>query len=389
MRTTEAVRTFDAVIAGGGLSGLSLAAHLATGGWRDRSVLIVDDPRAHPVQRWAFWSAGPGLLDAAASRRYDRVRVSAGGIDRVVLLGRYRYTVVRRDDLRRAVTAILTGCPGFRCEAGHVEQIADGPGYAEVTADGLISRAAWAFDGLGRLGPDGYTTPEAHLAFTGWEVACDRPAFDPLTPVLFDFRTPQAGGARFVYVLPDDERHALVELVVFVPRHASNPSTSDLSVALDDYLCEVIRAGRYTIDRIESAVLPLRTRPPHRSSGRVLTIGARGGLIKASTGYAYQRIQEDGAAIAASLSRNSHPFIVRRSRRRFQLLDAIFLDALDQEPALLDQSFAAMFAHNPAERVLRFLDERSSVADELRLIATLPVRPFLRSAVRVALRRNG
>lgn len=389
MRTSEAVRTFDAVIAGGGLSGLSLATHLAAGGWRDRSILIVDDPRAHPVQRWAFWSAGPGLLDAAASRRYDRVRVVAGGIDRVVSLGRYRYTVVRRDDLHRAVTAILAGCPGFRCEAGHVESIVDGPGYAEVTTGGRISKAAWAFDGLGGPGRHALTAPDACLAFTGWEVTCDRPTFDPLTPVLFDFRTPQADGARFVYVVPDDDRHALVELAAFVPRHASLPSTSELSVALDDYLCDVVRARRYTIGRIESAVLPLRTRPPHRSSGRVLAIGARGGLIKASTGYAYQRIQEDSAAIAASLSRTGHPFDVRRSRRRFQLLDAIFLDALDREPPLLERAFATMFARNPAERVLRFLDERSSLADELRLIATLPVRPFLRSAVRVTLRRNG
>jgi hypothetical protein len=39
---------FDAVIAGGGLSGLSLAAHLATRGWRDRAVLVIDDMTAEP-----------------------------------------------------------------------------------------------------------------------------------------------------------------------------------------------------------------------------------------------------------------------------------------------------------------------------------------------------
>jgi len=44
---------YDAVIAGGGLSGLSLAAHLAAFGWRDHSVLVVDDPAARPsAQSW-------------------------------------------------------------------------------------------------------------------------------------------------------------------------------------------------------------------------------------------------------------------------------------------------------------------------------------------------
>jgi lycopene beta-cyclase len=219
-------------------------------------------------------------------------------------------------------------------------------------------------------------------------VTCDQPVFDPQTPVLFDFRIPQSGGARFVYVLPDDEHHALVELAAFVPRHAQPPSAADLGDALAGYLHNVVHGGHYTIGRTEAAALPLRTRPRRRSSGRVLAIGARGGLIKASTGYAYQRIQEDSAAIAASLARQGHPFAVRRNRPRHQLLDAILLDAFDREPRLLELVFARLFARHPAERVLRFLDERSGVADELRLIASLPPWPFLRSVARISFRRN-
>jgi len=60
---------FDAVIGGGGLAGRSLAAHLATRGWHDRSVLVVDDPGAYRVERWGFWSARPGLLGPYARPR--------------------------------------------------------------------------------------------------------------------------------------------------------------------------------------------------------------------------------------------------------------------------------------------------------------------------------
>src|SRR4051794_31777030 len=103
---------YDAVIAGGGLSGLSLAAHLAAGGWRDRSVLVVDDPRARPpATSWGFWSAGPGLLDSAVSHTYDRVRIHAAGASRLVPLGGYRYRVVRRPDLCAAVREVLAGAP--------------------------------------------------------------------------------------------------------------------------------------------------------------------------------------------------------------------------------------------------------------------------------------
>jgi hypothetical protein len=41
--------------------------------------------------------------------------------------------------------------------------------------------------------------------------------------------------------------------------------------------------------------------------------------------------------------------------------------------------FSAMFARVPADRVLRFLDERASPWDLLSLIARLPVWPFFRA----------
>jgi lycopene beta-cyclase len=140
------------------------------------------------------------------------------------------------------------------------------------------------------------------------------------------------------------------------------------------------RFGRYEVLRTESAVLPLRVAPAARRSGRVLRIGARGGLLKASTGYGYQRIQRDSAAIAASLAQYGHPFGLLRSRRRYRLFDAILLEVLDREPAQLELAFGQLFLANPAERVLRFLDEDTRPLDEVRLAATLAPRPYLRAA---------
>jgi lycopene beta-cyclase len=112
--------------------------------------------------------------------------------------------------------------------------------------------------------PDGIPL-DARLAFTGWAVRCAEPVFDPTTPVLFDFRTPQAGGSRFVYVLPDDRYRALVELTAFVPRRARPPSAVERRDALAGYLSDVLHAGDFEILRTESAVLPLRTGAPARA----------------------------------------------------------------------------------------------------------------------------
>jgi hypothetical protein len=42
-------------------------------------------------------------------------------------------------------------------------------------------------------------------------------------------------------------------------------------------------------------------------------------------------------------------------------------------------AFARLFARNPAERVLSFLDETSTIGDDLRIMASLPPGPFLRA----------
>jgi lycopene beta-cyclase len=295
----------------------------------------------------------------------------------VLPLGPYRYRVVHRPDLHRVVMGMVAGCPGFAVRPGPVERVVDGIDLAEVTMDGEGLRSSWVFDSVSP--PPRGAAVDARLAFTGWEVHCDRPTFDPHTPILFDFRTPQVDGARFVYVLPDTPHRALVELTEFVPRHARPSTSADRSAALAAYLRDVLGSRAYTIARTESAVLPLRTHPLSRAGHRVLRIGAHAGLVKASTGYAYERIQRDSVAIARSLVRHGHPFHIPSSRRRHRLLDAVLLDVLDREPAQLERAFIRLFSSNPAERVLRFLDEDSNLRDELRLIISMPPAPYLRA----------
>jgi lycopene beta-cyclase len=369
---------YDAVIAGGGASGLSLAAALAVHGWRDRAVLLVDDADARPAAVcWAYWSARSGPLDAAVSRRFRRIRVQADGRGAVVPLDSYEYRVVRRADLRRVVTGVLDRCPGFAVASGRVREIRDGPHGAEVVVDGRVVRARWVFDSVSPWPPTG--PPDARLAFTGWEVDCANSVFDPAVPTLFDFRVPQADAARFVYVLPDGPHRALVELTEFVPRHGRPSAPADRVAALARYVSTVLNAGDYEIRRTESAVLPLRARRPSRRTGHVLAIGARGGLVKGSTGYAYERIQRDSTAIARSLVRHGHPFDLSRPARRHGLLDAVLLDVLDRDPPQLERAFAGLFLDNPADRVLRFLDEDSTSGDEARLIASMPKTPYVRA----------
>lgn len=352
------------LIAGGGMSGLSLAAHLAAEPRLTAPVTVVDDgSRPLDEMSWSFWADEPGLLDDAVSRRFERLRVHARGRTRTLGLGRFRYQVVRGADLRSAVEARTRSLPHFGFRAGHVDRIADGV----AIVDGRPCATRWIFDSvLGSAGPPA----EAHLVFRGWRVRTSRPVFDPETPTFFDFRTPVP--AAFVYVLPESAEEALVEHTAFVAAHTTAPDAADQRAALVRYLTEVLEAGDYSVRGEEAATLPLCAEAPRRAEGAVMRIGTKAGLLKATTGYAYQRVQRDSAAIVRSLVHNGHPYAVPDPPGRFRLFDGALLDLLANRPDKLEEVFDTLFRAPTAETALRFLDGRTSPREERRLFSGMP-----------------
>ncbi|GAB2817414.1 lycopene cyclase family protein [Lentzea nigeriaca] len=355
------------------MSGLSLAAHLAVADHRHPVVVVDDGSTPLETRTWASWSSRPGLLDAAASRWFDKIRVHVNGRTTVLRLGSYRYRVVRGEDLAAVVRRYTDPLRHFTCQDGHVDGIADGG----VIVDGQFLRARWVFDSV--IGADMQPPADAQLAFRGWRVSSERAVFDAEIPTLFDFRTPQRKGASFVYVLPEDAHHALVEHTSFVAPGTPQDEAAQRE-ALAEYLTEVAGADDYEIEREEHAVLPLCAAPASRRHGHVLTIGALGGLLKASTGFAYQRVQRDSAAIAESLQRHGHPFDLPVAPARFRLFDGVLLDVVTREPAQLERAFGALFRYRTAEPALRFLDEATSVPQEWQLFAGMPAATYLAAA---------
>jgi lycopene beta-cyclase len=212
--------------------------------------------------------------------------------------------------------------------------------------------------------------------FLGWEVETANPVFDPATVTMFDLRTPQRGGITFFYVLPFSPTNALVEYTLFSP--ALLPA-EDYESALRGHLAE-LGAGEVRIAEQERGVIPMTDHPfPRRLGKRILAIGTRGGRVKPSTGYAFARIQRDSARIVESLIRFSHPFTIPADPLRFRMHDSILLELLAREPDLGRPIFEAIFAKNPVQRVLKFLDNRSTPLEDLAIMGSYAPWPFLRA----------
>ncbi len=381
----------DAVIVGGGAAGLSLAAHLAAGGWDEWRVVVVDDPS--PVDRarsWGYWSPRPLLVDRAAELEFDHLVVHAAGRTTVVDLDPYRYRVVRAPALHALVARILAHAPGFEQLPGRVTAVVDGRRGARVYVGGGVLEASWVFDSTGVWSPGGrHSAPGAtgrrtghppghRMVFTGWAVRTDVDVFDPRVPRLCDFRLP-AGRPAFVHVLPRDARHALVEHTAFVAPGHPAPDPADTAAELTAYLRAVLLVRRFRVDDVERAAIPLSPARVRRRGHRVLSIGATAGLVRASSGYGFTAIQRDSEAVARSLLVHGHPFAVPARPWRHRALDALFLRAVAREPQALEPAFAALFGGRDPLRVLRFLDDDTTTGEDLRLVTRLPPRPFVRA----------
>ena len=110
----------------------------------------------------------------------------------------------------------------------------------------------------------------------------------------------------------------------------------------------------------------------------LVRLGAAGGLPGAPV---------EAAAHAAAIARavaHGRPLPARAGNPRRAALDAIFLQALDADPAAFPETFRRLVRDVPGPAFARFMADASSLADEARVIAACPKLPFARAALRRA-----
>ena len=372
----------DYLIAGGGISGLSLAAHLARALPGARVLVVERDPHDLDGRNLSYWSRAPTLFDSAARAEWAFLDVRTRSLDLRCALGEYRYRSLRGADFVARARTLLAATSVSLIE-GEVVHVTDGDRQVGLEWDGGAAVGRWLFDGR-RLPDDSRRYAGSALVrqrFLGWEIETAEDRFDPAAATFLDFRVDQRDAVAFFYVLPFTARHALVELVMLDGR----PSEE----LLREHLAHAYGVTEFNLLAVESGASPLTDRRhPRRLGRRIMAIGVHGGRLKASTGYAFARIQRDSQSIARSLMRHGHPFAVPRERRRFRWLDSLLLRVMQSRPEAVAPAFEAMFRRNPLPDILRFLDEDASWCETLRIALRLPPGAFVAELAQRTSRRR-
>ena len=370
--------TYDYIIAGGGGAGLSLLYRMLKAGLTEPKILLIDRERKTENDRtWSFWEAGEGLFEEQIHARWNHFYFHGKDFSKRLDIAPYTYKTLRGIDFYNVINARIDRAANVTRVCGEIEEVADTPTGGRVRVGSETYAADWIFSSIPQAPLDRTRPNYLDQHFKGWIVETEAPVFDPEAATFMDFRIPQCGETRFVYVLPFSERRAMIEFTIF-GKELLAPAEYDEH--LRDYIDTYLQPGSYRVVNEEFGVIPMTDQPLRERDGHVFYLGTAGGRVKTSTGYAFQRMQATNEAIVTAIRTQGSPARAQLpGAARFRFFDSILLNVLVRERLAADEVFTMMFRNNPAPQMLRFLSEESSWPEAIRIFWSVPSRPFIQA----------
>jgi len=378
---------YDYIIAGCGAAGLQLALTMSEDSFfQNKLILLIDaDNKRANDRTWCWWEVGRGRWDDIITKSWKHADFMSDTFENTIDLGDYSYKMLRSADFYAHARGKLRGCENIEWRTETVIEIKEqSDGAVVVTSDGSYQSKA-VFNSIIDLKAEAAasTHPWIHQHFVGWFIRTKEPRFDDSCFTMMDFRIPQRNNTRFMYVLPTSKHEALFEYTLF---SGNLLARSEYEEGIRDYLTRA-GIGEYEIVEQEAGIIPMTTHPFHgKNTAHVLHIGSAGGWTKASTGYTFYLSGKLAARLCAHLKKGTSLTSFHR-KSRFAFYDAVVLDVLQRRNDLGAAFFTSVYKHNPIDRVFRFLNEESSLPEELQIIrSSYPRKELIRSVGRALLR---
>ncbi|MFM1820303.1 MAG: hypothetical protein RLZZ402_662 [Bacteroidota bacterium] len=208
--------------------------------------------------------------------------------------------------------------------------------------------------------------------FSGKFIDFEEPILDDSSVTLMDFSLPVSTPemAVFHYILPFSKTKALIETTVFTQLAYDKEAYEAI---WQNYINTHYPTQKFKILSTETGTIPMGVKTP-KKEGRVFTIGTAGGNMKASTGYAFTRMHED--AIHRAQNRSS------TAPARFRFYDKMLLKIMQNEMIKIPEVMDRLFTRVPKIEILHFLDDKTSLKDEIKLLSQLDIPLFIKHLLR-------
>lgn len=377
MSLINSTQHYDYAFAGAGASTTLLLMSLERRGLlQNKSILIIDpDEKLKNDKTYCFWSNADDAIsincNPIISYKWNKIIVNNNVQESISPL---EYSHVSGSDVYNELRRIIQKYNITRLNNSvlNIENIND---VINISTNDTTYYTKLVFDSR----PPTYKpllANESHLAqsFIGFVITTENPITMQDCVRLMDFEVAQQGYTQFMYVLPFNANTALVELTRF-------GSVIITIMEAEDILNEYIQShfGEYKIAAIEKGCIPMSNAEIDiEEIKNVIPIGARAGAIKSSTGYAFKNMFYQAEQIADNVL-HQQKINTKYNKSRFTFYDRLLLLILKDEAEMGKPIFKTLFQKNKAVNVLRFIEEKTTVVQDIKILASLPIKPFLKA----------
>jgi len=373
---------YDYIIVGAGAAGLNLALAMnADRFFKDKSILIVDKDQKNKNDRtWSFWEKGPGRWDPLITKSWNKGIVKANTETIHLDLKAYQYKTLKAIDFYEYAKHTLQQ-PNVKWTFEDVERVVQQESGALVVTDQSEYTAQYVFDS--RV-PKHYSLTDTNYLniaqhFKGWVIETETESFDDSSFTMMDYNLKDGESTSFTYILPFSKHRALIEFTYFSPDLVEE-STYDKY--LKTYIKNHLKIDQFTIKETEQGIIPMTSFPFDKFNQQyIIKIGTAGGWVKASSGYSFKNCERKSQNIIEFL-KSDKEFYTDKTPKKYKHYDKIFLEVLTDENDFGEELFYRMYKNNSIRTIFRFLDEQSTLGEDLEVILNLNSSPFIKGFLR-------
>lgn len=376
------LQKYDYIIGGAGLAGLTLAWKLLENSLLDNhTLLLIDaDNKRTNDRTWCFWAKPePWLRTLPISKSWENASIIGTDFDSNQSLSPYSYYKIEGIDYYKFIFDKLSKSP----QVTFIQDVIvnEDPESqrvfgqkSEYSFHQYFFKSYFTSDDIAKLKQPKKNFIWQH--FLGWKITTPTSCFDPSTITYMDMRVSEVkAGLSFGYILPETDTAALVEYTLF---SAQLWDKQAYETSLRNYIENTLAIQDYQIEEVEFGKIPMTNSVFAERDRNIIPIGTLAGTVKPSTGYSFKRNYDYTQQIIKYL-KVGEGSLSRKDSKRFRFYDEVLINVLQTEKSNGHEVFGKLYKGNKLPELLKFLDENTTLWEDLKIMNTVPKIAFIKA----------
>nr|WP_314896590.1 lycopene cyclase family protein [uncultured Flavobacterium sp.] len=381
------MKHFDYIFTGAGLSALMTVYKMVQSGkFNDKNMLLLDEnPKKTNDRTWCFWEESNGTWETIIHKKWDSALFVDENFRRGLDLKPYRYNMVKGLDFYNLVFDLISKQKNITFFSQKVIEIEESENLILIQTDTERFSCSKLFNSIyNKQKAESQTEyPVLQQHFIGWFIKSEQPVFNPEQATFMDFSVEQRGNTRFMYVLPTSKTEALIEYTLFSKNLLQR---QEYETEIQKYI-QNLGITNYEIIEKEQGSIPMTCYSFWEANTKnVINIGTSGGWTKASTGYTFKYSDKKSTELVLFLQTETD-FKKFHKTTKFWFYDLLLLDILDRKNEIGSTIFSSLFKKGSPKLIFKFLDEETSLLEDIQVILKCPKTPFIQALLHAAFRK--